>query len=302
MKDPSSVPWQRGRPPPKVGSPELEAWLAEANARYRDQELPPKQRPFQAMLDFTGAFNCSLSHDSPLTRAVFDYFYRNSAPGAHQIGLLFKGAFYFDACFWPIEMPLIFGEVRLDAFKCLETMPIEVKRDLAHDWEPYVAHWAECCDYGYGFDDIARTAGMSAKAADFLRNGDAELTGAISQLLETRPNLKAILQLRMATEIFMKALLIQEKGLDDAGLKKLGHSIERIAEECHATTGISTFKQVALKAGVFPDIGARYDGPELKASEVAKALLLAQRAAAAVVRKYSGRDVRAGLSGMPNRP
>jgi hypothetical protein len=113
MRDPGAVPWRRGHPPPKVGSPELESWLIAANARYREQDLPPKQRPFQAMLDFTGEFNCSLTHDSPLTRAVFDYFYRNSAPGAHRVGSLFRGAFYFDACFWPVEMPLIFGQVQL---------------------------------------------------------------------------------------------------------------------------------------------------------------------------------------------
>ncbi len=302
MRDAEDPPPRRGSPPPKVGSPELEAWLNATNAKYREQELPPKQRPFQAMIDFTLEFNWSGMFDSPLARAVFDYFYRNSPPGAHQMGALFTGAFYYDACFWPVEIPITFGSVTLDAFEALGTMPIPVKQTLARDYEPYVAHWADCCDYAFGLDDVQKLQPLSPKAADFLRNAAAELDGAIAQLLAQPPNLKAILQLRMATEIFLKVLLIQEKGLDDAGLKKLSHSIEKIARECFELTGITVFQHVASKAAIFPEVGARYDGPELKASEVGKALLLAQRAASAVLRKYSGRDVKAGLiDGPANR-
>lgn len=96
----------------------------------------------------------------------------------------------------------------------------------------------------------------------------------------------------MACEIFLKALLIQEKNLTDSQLKNLSHKIKDIAADCHSATGIPEFDAVATAASVFPEVSERYDGDEWKLSEIWKALCIAQVAATSVVRRYTNRDMR----------
>jgi len=273
----------------------LEDWLNSVNARYRAEEIPPRHRPFRALSDFSREFKCSLMLDSPITKSILDWFYKHSAPGSHAIGSMFTGAFYFDAYFWPMHIPFGYGTFSINAFECLETMPETIKEHLTknqQDTSNLALYWVDCCDYTYGLDELKNTSRLNSKALVFLNNGDRELRGAIAQLLSTRPNTKAILALRMACEIFLKVLLIQEKNLTDSQLRKLSHKIKDIAADCHMVTGIPEFNAVATAANVFPEVSERYDGDEWKLSEVWNALYIAQVAATTVVRHYTDRDMR----------
>jgi hypothetical protein len=275
----------------------LDAWLNSTNARYRAEEVPPRQRPFRALSDFSREFKYAFLIDSPIANSITDWFYKNSAPGAHAIGSRFTGAYFFDAYFWPLHIPIGYGSrLPIDVFDCLKTMPQPVK-ELVHqspqDLWNLVLYWADCIDYGYGIDDIRKLGKFNEKALTFINNGDQELTGAIAQLILPRPNLKAILALRLACEIFLKALLIQERNLtDDSQLKKLSHKIEGIAAECFEETNIPEFDVVRNSADVFPPVSDRYDGTERKLSEVWDALCVTQIAATAVIRRYTDRDMR----------
>lgn len=281
---------------------QLEAWLQAANERYRREEIPPRRRPFQAMSDYTREFNCSVALDSPLAKSVFDWFYANSQPESHAVGSLFTGTFYFDSCFWPLYIPIGYGKFSLNALECLETMPEALKQQVEQSqkdiWHFHI-YWADCCDYAYGVDDIKKEGKLCQKALRFIENGDKELNGAIAQLNSPRPNPKAILSLRLATEIFLKALLIQEKELNDKELKKLNHRIQDIAEECFLATNISEFRDIAKAAGVFPAVSDRYTGEERKLSEIWRAVCVAQAAATTVIRRYSYRDIRPQIFGRP---
>lgn len=274
---------------------ELEKWLVSANARYRSEEIPHKHRPFKAMSDFTRELKCSLALGSPICNTIFEWFRKNSPPRAHEMGSLFTGAFYFDACFWPLFIPYGYGTFTLNPLDCLETMPEAVKEQLIisnKDMGLLTLYWADCLDYGYGFDDIQKLKPITERALLFIDNGHRELIGAIAQLATERPNTKAILSLRLAIEIFLKALLIQERNLTDKDLKKLNHSLSTVACECFNQTQIPEFKIVASTVDTFPEVSERYDGQERTLSEVWHAILVAQTAATAVVRKYSDRDVR----------
>lgn len=277
---------------------QLEIWLKSANERYRREEMPPRARPFRAMSDYTREFNCSVALDSPLAKFVFDWFYENSQPGSHAIGALFTGAFYFDACFWPLYIPHGYGMFSLNALECLKTMPQPLKDQLEQSREDLwrlAIYWADCCDYAYGIDDIRKLVKLRDNALNFIKNGDRELIGAMAQLNAARPNTKAILSLRMATEIFLKALLIQEKDLCEKQLKKLSHKIEDIAEECFQVTQLADFSRLAKAASVFPDVSERYTGGECKLSNVWQAVCVTQAAATAVTRLYSNRDMRSQI-------
>lgn len=233
--------------------------------------------------------------DAPIAKSILDWFYKHSAPGSHAIGSMFTGAFYFDAYFWPMHIPVGYGTFSISAFDCLETMPEAVKEFLAknqQDAKNLALYWIDCCDYAYGFDELQKTNKLDSRAFVFLNNGDRELRGAVAQLLSPRPNTKAILALRMACEIFLKVLLIQEKNLTNSQLRNLSHKIKDIAGDCHVATGVPEFDSVATAASVFPEVSERYDGGEWKLSEVWNALYVAQVAATAVVRHYTDRDMR----------
>lgn len=277
----------------------LETWLKSTNARYRADDLPPRHRPFRALSDFSRDFRCSISLDSPLAKSIFNWFYEHSQTGAHAVGSLFTGAFYYDACFWPLYIPIGYGTFSLNPLDCLKTMPQSIKEHISEDPEDVwglARYWADCCDYAYGFEDIINQDKLNSRALAFIQSGDQELAGAIAQLLSSSPNVKAILASRMACEIFLKTLLIQEQNLADKQLRKLSHRIEDIAAECFAISHVSEFDAVAKSANAFPDISDRYNGVERKLSDVWNALCVTQVAAAAVIRYYSDRDMRPSLS------
>jgi hypothetical protein len=281
---------------------DLENWLSLANIRYRQEEIHPKGRSFRALSEFTQEFNCSISLNSPIAKTIFDWFTANSQPGSHAIGSLFTGAFYFDTCFWPLSISIGYGDLVFSPFNSLETMPLSLQNQVKESRDDYwqlSLYWIDCCDYAYGIEDIQSHAKLNSKALTFIQNGNRELIGAVAQLLIPRPNTKAILALRMASEIFMKALLIQEKNLTDQQLKKnFSHKIEDIADECFAVTGVPEFKTVSDNIGVFPaNVSDRYDGGEWKLSDVWKAMCITQIAATAVTRFYTSRDIRPQIFG-----
>ncbi len=278
----------------------LETWLTSTNDRYRQEGITPGNRPWRALSDFGKEFNCSFLLDSPIAKSIFDWFAAHSKPGSQAIEPLFTGAFYFDACFWSLSIPVGWGTFALSPFDALKTMPPLLQNQVNennYDRSQLILYWMNCCDYAYGIDEIEKQSSLSPKALTFIQNGERELIGAIAQLLIPYPNTKAILNLRMASEIFMKALLIQEKNLTDQELKKLGHRIVNIADKCFAITGLLEFKTVSQNASIFPDVQDRYDGNELPLSDVWKAVCITQIAATTVTRFYTNRDIRPQIFG-----
>jgi hypothetical protein len=281
---------------------ELLAWLSAANRRYGAEGIPHKGRPFRAMSDFTREHNCSLALDDPVTKMVFEWFYERSPPGAHQMGAVYTGIYLYDTAFWPVHVPIIFGMVSLNALDCLETMPSQIKLALESDhrdiWS-YVVHWVNCMDYGYGHMDLEGGSRLRPRAQKFLGAGHYELVGANAQLLEPRPNVKAILGMRMATEIFLKATLIQERDLTERQLMNLGHTLADSANACAEATKLTVFEEIAKSVSLYPPVSARYDDTKCSSTGVWRAAALTQLTAATFTRLYTSRDMRASI--MPTK-
>ncbi|MCL4182792.1 MAG: hypothetical protein KJ011_05020 [Burkholderiaceae bacterium] len=253
----------------------------------------------RAIREFSAEFKCSVVVPSKLCTAISDWFVQHTQQGTQAIGALFMGAFYFDACFWPVEIPHGFGEYRLAALDSLSTMPKGLKVEVARAAEDYcrfARYWADCLDYGYGISDLDATKQLSPRAAAFLASGDRALRGAIAQLLTPRPNARAALGFREATEILLKALLVHEKGFNDRELKRrFQHRITDIAGACFDVTNQQEFATVAQLASVFPEVADRFDGVKHKLPEVWRAAAVTQVAATAVVRFYTDRDTRSQI-------
>lgn len=156
----------------------LDAWLAVVNARYRQEEIPPMGRPFRAFSDFTKEFNYAIEISSPLAKTIFAWFKENTKPGSHAIGAMFTGSFYYDACFWPLQILHGYGEFKPNALDSLETMPPSLKEQLARNYQglwSLMPYWGDCVDYAYGLDDIVKLKQINPKALSFIVSGSREL-------------------------------------------------------------------------------------------------------------------------------
>ncbi len=268
-------------------------WLQAANLRYQAQELPAIRRPFEACSEYSVEFKQNVMLQSELADAIFNWFYAHSDYDAHLIGRLFSGAFYYDAYFWPLHIPIGFGQYKIEPMACLQTMPEAVKSQIRKDQQPLDLYFADCFDYGYAISEISTSAQFTNRTKSLLENADKELIGALTQLTVPRPNTKAILGLRMASEIFMKALLVQEMNLSEPDLKGLGHRIDVLARKCFDATGIDDFKTLANSSNVYPDIADRYQGAARKLSEIGEAVRVTQAIASSVMRRYTPHNMRA---------
>lgn len=281
-----------------LSTAELLAWLAAANGRYSAEGIPHKGRPFRAWSDFAREHKCVLAMGDPITKKIFNWFYEHSPPGVHQVGPAYTGIYLYDTAFWPVHVPMIFGMVSVNALDCLKTMPVQIKRTLEfnhRDVWTYVVHWVNCMDYGYGRMDLNGGSRLRPRALKFLGAGHAEIVGANAQLLESRPNVKAILGMRMATEIFLKAVLVHERDLTDNELMKLSHKLEDSANACAEATKEKAFEEVGERASLYPPVSARYDDTEWSNASVWQAAMLTQLTAATVTRLYTDRDTRASI-------
>jgi hypothetical protein len=281
------------------------AWLIKANERYRTESIPPRRRPFEALLDYTRENNGAISFRSPACDRVFDWFQQRSLPEAHHIGALFTGSYFYDAYFWPVTIGVGWGQFTLDPLQALDTMPEPLKRDLVNDQEElriYLLYWADCVDYAYGLDDIRSLNRLSPRALSFVNNADKELRAAIAQVNTPRPNPRAMLSSRMAIEIFLKGLLVAKSGATDSGLRKLGHDLVRACDAlrdqgCNAAE-IEIIKHLAH---TLPDVSDRYTGEDQDMRLVGNALTLCQVAATMVIRQLTDRDIRPQLF-VPEKP
>jgi len=241
--------------------------------------------------------------DSAPAKAIFEWFYSNTKPESHHIGSLFTGAFYYDACFWPVDIPAGYGQFKLEAPDSPRRMSASLKQALMsvpRDAWSYALFWADCLDYGYGFNDIQKTNGFSSFGMSLLINADRELKASISQLLEHRPNPKAAMSARMAVEMYLKVFLVQKGGLSEAEVKAFNHRLNDLLKECRRIAPSYDILKIESDLTVFPAIHERYTGEDLPHTALWAAYGIAQYSAASVVRSFTDRDTRAQLRQSPN--
>lgn len=270
-------------------------WLSSANRRYRAKSLPAKRRPFEALLDYTRERHGAISFSAPAAERVFRWFKERTAPGADRIGALFTGSFFYDAQFWSVTIPIGYGNVRLDAFESLETMPSAVKIELSRDpdeLKTYLLYWIDCVDYAFGYDDIRKFDALSERSMALMKNADHELRGAIDLVSDLHPNPRAAFNARMATELFVKALLVEKAAYTDKQLKDLGHNLDKLFEHSEAVCAANEIRNLKANTSIFPRIDERYFGEDLTPVQVGNTLSTCQMAATTVIRQFTDRDSR----------
>jgi hypothetical protein len=147
--------------------------LQAINEKFLREHVLPKARLILAILECSKQFNCSWISPSDIDKTIENWFYRKTKPGSHQIGSLYKGAFYFDSCSWQVEIPIGFGLCRINAFHSLTSMPdnfkLEIKAKHEIFWE-FILLWLNCVDYAYGYDHILQLNTFNQLATSFIKS------------------------------------------------------------------------------------------------------------------------------------
>lgn len=273
-------------------------WLERTNRDLRSRNVDARQRPFEAIGCYCTDFAVqAVPLNSVVARHIFAWFSLRLKPGELHVPPLFTGAFYYDTSFWPVDIPVIYGRVQIDPVDGLRHMPARTKSDLRSvpaDLLVYTEFWADCLDFALGYGDMERRP-LDPFGIDLLRNGDRELRGAVSLLLERAPNCKGGMSCRMAFEIFLKAFLVLKNGLTDKETRLFGHDLRTLVGECCRTTSFHSLLGCEPDLSAFPAISDRYTGGSVPKSSLWTCCKLAHRAAATTVRSFTGRDTRQQL-------
>ena len=277
-----------------------EDWLRSLNRRFRERDIHVRRRPFLALEQYCTDFGVvAVAFDSTPAKAIFDWFTANTKAEAHQIRSLFTGVFYFDSCFWPVDVFIGYGQCQLNALESLQAMANPMKHELMSRPEtawPYVLTWANGVDYGYGIDDLHKTLPADAVLAwSLLENADRELRAAVAQLLEHRPNTKAAMSCRMATEIFLKAFLVSKAKLSEPEIRPFNHHLDKLLSKVREIDAAHDVLKIEQQLAAFPTISDRYTGAELTPRALWLTYEIALHVAAAVIRSFTDRNLRAAV-------
>ncbi len=276
-----------------------DTWLAKVNLDFRNANVDVKERPFLALDRYRKDFGLiSISFDSPAANKIFDWFQENTKPEAHHIGSMFTGVYHYDACFWPVDIPIGYGHFGFEAPECLRGMSVELKANLMavpRDAWSYASFWVHCLDYAYGFDDMTKLNKYPAFAFSLLENADRELRAAVSQLLEKHPNSKAAMSSRMAVEMYLKAFLVYRANYTEPQVKAFRHRLADLIKECRKLAPAHDILKIDPDLTVFPAIHERYTGDEIPNPMLWAAYGIAQYTAASLVRGFTDRDTRPQL-------
>lgn len=275
-----------------------EAWLRKINEEYRKREVPSKQRPWLALLDWAKHTGDSISFGDEIAKEIFNWFEKNSKVGSQYIGPMYVGALYYDQSFWPVFIPTVFGMTRLNARDSLKTMPDSTVLDLfanRHELSEYVAVWVNCVDYALGVDDLKGDA-LNDFTRELLAAGDQKLKATVTLLLQDQLNSSAIESARMATEMFLKAFLAAKDGLTERDAKYgIRHDLEKALKRCVAKDPASELRGIQSDLKIFPSIDDRYKGTDQPRAILCRGYEIAQFTGTTICRSLSGRDTRKTL-------
>lgn len=281
--------------------PELtDKWLEKINEGFSKNDIPHQRRPWFAWAEWGRITGTMSGLNDEVAKKIFAWFEKNTKAGSQQVGPMYVGAYYYDSCFWPVVVPIVFGTVRLNPRDFLKTMPESVITRLWSDKKKlveYVSVFADCVDYVFGIEDIQNRKTFCQFAKELLRSGDQQLKAVVSLVLESSPNSKSIESARMSTEMFLKALLAAKIGLTEKDAQdNIGHNLTKALNACLSVDANSELKTILPHLKVFPSIADRYKGTDKTPKELWRAYAVAQFVGTTVIRLLSARDMRGTIN------
>lgn len=285
-----------------------EDWLNKINAEFSEENIPHVQRPFEALRRYSIEFRSSIAFGSSEANSIFEWFKTNTKSDAHYIGSIFSSTYFYDGEFWELEIPVFFfGTVNLDPYNSLSNMPAPIMERLKGHSEKsieYVRHWADCFDFGLGFDEISKIQGLNSFGKDFLNAGYEELSSAASLLQKTQVNPRAVMDARMTVEMFFKAYAGLKNLLTEKEAMKISHHLDKGLDKVIDISGYKYLNFLKPRLSIYPDISDRYKAQTMSKPELWQAFQLAQMIGALVMRQFSEYDALSDIEQAisPNKP
>ncbi|MBM9616706.1 hypothetical protein JWJ90_20800 [Desulfobulbus rhabdoformis] len=270
-----------------------EDWVANLNKEFRDAGINQRRRPWEAIRRYSEEFNTAVDISSDVAKTIFKWFEEHSKPGVHQVSSQYEAVYFYDSQFWVVSIPIMYGTVQLNALDCLHEMPNGIKQEMMADhrgaWE-YVIYWADCLDYGMGIDDLRKTQGLDEFGYQLLMSADQELRAATSILSQHRPDPRAILNCRMALEIFFKSYVALKNGLTQSEAKAIGHNLNKGVDRFIEASGLNDWERTRQLLSVFPEIHERYKEQDITFQRLWDGYSLAHSVGAVIVREFTDRN------------
>ncbi len=218
-------------------------------------------------------------------------------------GPRFTGVFFFEDVFWRVAIPLVYGRPAVNTMNALRVMPTETKQRLCSYRDTvreYLLLWADCFDYDTGFQDSHAVFAAGSFLGEMIESTERELTSAITDLCQQRPNSKAMHSARDATEKALKAHLAHQANLTHGRAKKhFGHKLDLLIQEVGRETPQSPLMEVANCLDAFAPYETRYTSTMYTRPQLWQAYRIAQFTAAEVLRSMTGRNQRAAVQCHP---
>jgi hypothetical protein len=121
-------------------------------------------------------------------------------------------------------------------------------------------------------------------------SGDQELRAATSILSQHRPDPRAILNCRMALEIFLKSYIALKVGLTEKQAKTIGHNLQKGLDKFIEVSGFDHWEKGRSTLSVFPAIHERYKEQDITANILWEGYSFAQSIGSVIIREYTDRN------------
>lgn len=275
-----------------------EEWLVKINSEFSKKNMPHIKRPFEALRIYSVEFRHSVNFNSELADFVFKWFENNTKSDAHKLGPVYRSTFFYDGEFWELDIPQFFGTVNIDPYSSLQNMPGTIRKRLVENYDEstqYLLHWADCFDFGLGFDVVGKSNGLDDLGSNFLKAGYEELSSAASLLRQPKINRRAVMDARLAVEMFFKAYAGLKGRLDQNEAMSISHHLGKGLEKMMDVSGDQSLQELKPRLGVFPSIADRYKAQTMSNAELWNCFQLAQHIGALVLRDFSDYDALSGI-------
>ena len=276
-----------------------EQWLHAFNGECRKREVPSGERPFRALERWAEEngqkapmFDLLRSHlATPAFSAIYAFFKANTSLGREHSAAFRQTCFLYDTAFWPVIVPLIFGQCTVDPIRFVVGMPSALFTSLGFnstERDQLDAHWFDC-EHHMNHHRLIDSGNLPEAAREFLAGGEKALLATVESLLAIPPNQKAAELSRDAFESTLKGFAVVKVGLTpDRARRKISHDLSLLVKEVASTLPRAEHVRLESACALYPSVGARYEKGALPTQRLWECYREAQHAMAISLRILGG--------------
>ena len=281
----------------------------EVDAALIQKGVEPFQRPLHACGKIAERLGVGISiggpNDDPLVKAIHKIYSRYYRPSDLRQPPMHLGVFMFRDIFFPVKVPLVYGESELILPNLLGDISDIQKRWLFSDKRDglsYLDQAIDLLDYVYGLDDACAGQKELPRPLEFWHLAKQQLEAAAATLLGTLDKYAVIQNCCVAVELLFKGALV-ESGVDEKMLKNVyGHNLSKMAEKICDLLPLADRPRLLLVAERMPQlVERRYQLRPFSRSELGRVVMDSQYVGGEILRQFTDRNIRRSLADDPER-